>query len=178
MICHRGNTNLRDILVKARIRFPSAKRRNQVSGKITNVCVYTSNIVCVYCPKVDTGDKIMSTNTGRMYKTPEGGSYGSNNVVYLVTCKLCYKQYVGNTSRTLKQRIYEHFYDWKNLKYPARAPSSVQNINHLAVSKHFCLDGHNLDDVKIQILKHLLRPPLLKSTTKYRKGGNFTGYIS
>ncbi len=51
IIGHSRNTNLRNILVKARIRFPSIKRLNQVSGKITNVCVYTSNIVCVYCPK-------------------------------------------------------------------------------------------------------------------------------
>ncbi len=170
MIGHRCNTNLKDILVKARIRFPSTKRLNQVSGKITNVCVYTSNIVCVYCPKVDTGGKIMCTNTGRMYKTPKGGSCGSNNVVYLVTCKVCHKHYVGETSRTL--RFYEHFYDWKNLKYPARAPPSVHNINHSAVAKDICLDGHK------QILEHILRPPLLKSTTKYRKRGNFTGYIS
>ncbi len=74
----------------------------------------------------------MCTNTGRMYKTPEGG----------------------------------------------RASPSVQNINHSAMAKPFCLNRDKLDDVKIQILEHILRPPLLKSTTKYRKKGNFTGYIS
>ncbi len=64
----------------------------------------------------------MCTNSGRMYNTPEGGSCGSNNLVYLVICKVCHKQYVGETSRTLKQRFYEHFYYWRNLKYQAKAP--------------------------------------------------------
>ncbi len=169
MIGHRRNTNLRDILVKARIRFPSTKRLNKVSGKITNVCVYISNIVCIYCPKVDTSDKIMSTNSGRKYKTQDGGSWGSNNVVYLVTWKVCHKQYVGETFRTLKQRFYEHFYDWINLKYPAKAPPSLLHKNSSAVAKHFCLNEHSLDDVKIQILQYILKPPLLKNTIKYRK---------
>ncbi len=169
MIGHRRNTNLRDILVKARIKFPSTKRLNQVSGKITNVCVYTSNIVCVYCPKADTGAKLCALTQVGCIKHQKGGSCGSNKVAYLVTCKVCHKQYVGETSRTLKQRFNEHFYNWKNLKYPARAPPSVHNVNHSAVAKHFCLDGHKLDDGKIQILEHILRPPLLKSTTKYRK---------
>ncbi len=111
MVGHRRNTNLSDILVNARIRFPSTKRLNQVSRKITNVSVYTSNIVCIYCPKVDTSGTIMSTNSGRMYKTPDGGSCGSNNVVYLVTCKVCHKHYLGETFRTLKQRFYVNFYD-------------------------------------------------------------------
>ncbi len=140
MISHRYNTNLRNILVRARIRFPSTKRLNQVSGKITNICVYTNNIVCIYCPKVDTSGNIMCTNSGR-YKTPEGRSCGSNNLLYLVTCKVCHKQYVGETSRTLKQRFYEHFYDWRNLKYTAKAPSSALDKKPSAVAKHFCLNG-------------------------------------
>ncbi len=38
-----------------------------------------------------------------------------------------------------------------------------------AVAKHFCLTGHCLDDVKIQILEFIRKPPMLKSTMKYRK---------
>ncbi len=38
-----------------------------------------------------------------------------------------------------------------------------------AVAKYFCLNGHSLDDVKIQILENILKPPMLKSTTKHRK---------
>ncbi len=169
MIGHRRNCNLRVILCHARIRFLPTRRLNQVSGKITNTCIYTCNIVCNFCPKVDTSGKIMCTNSTRTYSTPQGGSYGCNNLVYLVTCKICHKQYVGETSRTLKQRFYEHFYDWRNLKYPARAPSSVLDKKPSAVVKHFCLTGHCLDDVKIQILEFIRKPPMLKSTMKYRK---------
>ncbi len=111
LIGHRRNCNLSDILCHTRIRFPPTLRLNQVSGKIMNTCVYTSNIVCNFCPKVDTSGEILSTNSTRTYSTPQGGSCGYNNLVYLVTCKIFNKQYVGETSRTLKQRFYEHFYD-------------------------------------------------------------------
>ncbi len=121
-------TNLSDILVRARL--------NQVFGKITNVCAYTNNIVCIYCRKVDTLGNIMCTNSGRMYKTSEGGSCGSNNLVY-------------------QNRFCEHFYDWRNLKYQAKAPPSALDKKPSAVAKHFCLNGHGLDDIKIQILEHI-----------------------
>ncbi len=59
--------------------------------------------------------------------------------------------------------------DWRNLKYPARAPPSVLDKKPPAVAKHFCLTGHCLDDVKIQILEFIGKPPMLRSTMKYRK---------
>ncbi len=47
---------------------------------------------------------------------------GHNNLVYLVICKTCSKQYVGVTNVTINCRFYYHLYDIKNLKHPESAP--------------------------------------------------------
>ncbi len=53
------NKNLKDILVKSRIRYPPIRRLNQISGRETNVCAYNSNIrkFCILT------QRILYTNT-------------------------------------------------------------------------------------------------------------------
>ncbi len=59
-------------------------------------------------------------------------------------------------------------------------PPSALDKKPSAVAKQFCLNGDNLDGVKLHILEHILKPPMLKSTTKHRKvkGTSLTGYTS
>ncbi len=166
---HRRNNNLRDILVKSRIRYPPTRKLNQISSKETNVCVYTSNIRCDDCPKIDTLGKILCSITKGTYKGPTDGTYGNNNLVYLATCQRCHKQYDCETHRTLKERFYEHLYDCKHLSNPLNAPSSMQGKKSSGVSKHFSVKPHCVNDVIIQPLEHFRNPPHLASTKKYRK---------
>ncbi len=166
---HRRNKNLRDILVKSRIRYPPTRKLHQISGKETNVCVYTSNIRCDYCPKIDTSGKILCSKTKGTYKGPKDGTCGNNNLVYLVTCQRCQKQYVGETHRTLKERFYEHFYDCKHLSNPLNAPPSMQGKKSSGILKHFSVKPHCVNDVKIQPLEHIRKAPHVASTKKYRK---------
>ncbi len=109
---HRRNRNLRDILIKSRIRYPPTRRLNQISGREANVCVYTSNIRCEYCQKIDSPGKMyVLIQRVHTYNGPKDGTCGNNNLVYMVTCQRCQKQYVGENQRTLKDRFYRHFYD-------------------------------------------------------------------
>ncbi len=121
--------------------------------------------MCNFCPKVDTSGKILYQLHKNIHHTRR---WQLRLQQFGLSCYLQDLPYVGETSRTLKQRFYEHFYYWRNLKYPARAPPGVLDKKTGAAAKHFCLNGHCLEDVKIQILEFIRKPPMLKSTMKYR----------
>ena len=60
----------------------------------------------------------------------------SKNLVYLVTCSKCNRQYCGETSTTLKQRFANH-------------RSSIAHAYDLPLAKHFNQQGHSVDNIKI-----------------------------
>ena len=61
----------------------------------------------------------------------------STNVVYLITCAKCRKQYIGCTTAQLKVRINQH-------------RSSINNKKGMYIHKHFNLPDHKLTDLKVQ----------------------------
>jgi hypothetical protein len=50
----------------------------------------------------------MSTSNGRSFHVGWRASCITRSVVYLATCKVCRKQYVGNTSQKLRDRVTGH----------------------------------------------------------------------
>ena len=63
---------------------------------------------CVTCELLLPGTTFKSTMTGKDYKFMPSVSCHTKNIIYLVTCQQCKKQYVGKTAQTLKQRHYGH----------------------------------------------------------------------
>ncbi len=170
----RRPPNLQDLLVRAKLN-GSTKSLAQTSGKINNPCFYTSNITCRYCPKMDPTGKIMSTVTGRSYTTPQGGSCGNNNLVYLVTCKKCSKEYVGETTHSINRRFYQHLYENKHLKNPGNAPPCMSGKTPNPPPNHFAQVDHSHLDMTIQILEFITLPPKSLNTMENE---NFTVYTS
>ena len=56
------------------------------------------------------------------------------NVIYLIQCRLCNLQYIGETKRRLKDRFNEH-------RRPILNPTG--NYIHTAVSEHFLTSKHS-----------------------------------
>ncbi len=54
---------------------------------------------------------------------------------------------MGETPRSLKEMFYEHFYDWRNLKYPAKAPP-VYLTKILQQWPNIFVTQDSLDEVK------------------------------
>ncbi len=132
VLCHRRIKNLRHILVKSRIRYPPTRKLHQISGKETNVCVYTSNIRYNHGPKIDKSGKILCSKTKGTYKVLKMVLVVTTIwYTLIVICQKCHKQYVGETHRTLKERFYEHFYDCKHLSNPLNAPPVCKGRNAL-----------------------------------------------
>ncbi len=131
--------------------------------------IYTSNINCRYCPKMDRTGKIVSTVTGRSYTTLGAGSCSSNNLIYLVTCNKCSKQYVGETSNSINRRFYQHMYENKYLKNPANAQPCMSGKTQNPLPNHFAQADHSHLNIKIQILEFITLAPKSHSTTVFRR---------
>ena len=64
---------------------------------------------CRYCPLINTTEQIVNRYHGRPYTILH--DITCNNLVYVITCKICGKQYVGETYGRLYERFQGHFGD-------------------------------------------------------------------
>ena len=77
--------------------------------------------------------------TGREYSLGPNLHCGVENVVYLVTCKKCKIQYVGETENSLRQRMCGH-------------RSCIKNLSSL-LGGHF--DDHGIENFSVQIIERI-----------------------
>jgi hypothetical protein len=82
-------------------------------------------------------------------------------LVYALECKVCHKQYVGETKRSFKERIAEYLGDIKN-----------KRLNK-PLGKHFNLPGHQFGSIKTHILELIKQDPELPETTTKRRSREY-----
>ena len=94
---------------------------------------------CLTCPALKTGSSFTSSITGRSYKVlgKQALSCSTTSVVYLITCRRCGIQYVGETGQQLRSRMNNH-------------RASIKNLQPQPLYKHFNSDGHSLEDLTMQ----------------------------
>jgi hypothetical protein len=80
-----------------------------------------------------------STTTKTQYPIKHSLDCSSHNVIYLITCPICHKQYVGETGRKLKTRLAEHCADTRLRR-------------DKPVGKHFNLPGHSAENIHIMAI--------------------------
>ena len=86
---------------------------------------------CKTC-KMITPTQIAKSASGATVKLRCNTSCKTTNVVYLITCTKCGKQYVGETGDHVNQRMNGHRDDWKHKRFE-RSP----------VAEHFCSPEHD-----------------------------------
>lgn len=149
IVAYRRPKNLTDHLVRAKVRQPTgapAQQSSQVPAR--RQC---TRIICEICPSRTNPPKFYrSSYTGRTYDSPTNYNCETTNVVYLITCNRCKKQYVGETSRSFRKRMLEH----KN--YVRRKDMST------ATGRHFNMPGHKSSDLNYQVIATLTGPSLPK----------------
>lgn len=84
MPAYRRNKNLKDLLVRSKL--PQLNKRNK---------------------KVIGHHLIKNHSTGDTYRRP-ANPLNTNNNIYLITCRKCQKQYVGQTKNSVKTRMQAH----------------------------------------------------------------------
>ena len=107
MCAFRWQRNLKDILVRAKIEYPSTRECKQIYRVKNTKCPV---ITCRYCRVMKNDQKIISSFQQKAYpvKTDCRISCRTLNVIYAIICLKCKSQYVGQTKRQVRKRIYEH----------------------------------------------------------------------
>lgn len=99
---------------------------------------------CILCDKLTTTGFVTSTALKRKFQIKPGitpMSCDSTRVVYLLQCRRvsCKRQYVGQTTRKLRDRIIDH----------------IQPIHPHPVARHFSGDPHNMSDMTVLPLEKI-----------------------
>ena len=84
--------------------------------------------------KLMTPTQIAKSSSGASVKLKRQTNCKSANVIYLITCIQCGKQYVGETKRALNERMNGHRSDWTKRRFQ-RSP----------VTEHFHLQNHDFN---------------------------------
>ena len=105
-MCYRRNLSLRNKLAKTRYIQELATPTNRPT--LTPHCTYKClNRKCPTCPEFPTRHHFLSTALGTTHTTKCNYTCRSSEIVYLVTCKRCHKQYLGKTLGSLLTRLNE-----------------------------------------------------------------------
>ena len=114
----RRNKNLADHLVHA-----STKTTDKTqSNGARNPCKRLKT--CRYCPLIDKSDNLISTTSGRKFYNMTNVNCQSSNLIYVITCKNCGIQYVGQTKKRILQRFQGNIFD-------------ISHDNDTTVARHF-----------------------------------------
>ena len=96
------------------------------------------------CPIVMTNDKFASHTTGQRYKVKGHSSCKSSNVIYLIECKKCGCQDVGEIGQPLHCRINGHRFDITH-----------QRTDESPVVVHFNNVAHSVRDMAVIVIDQL-----------------------
>ena len=162
IIATRRAKNIKDKLMKAElIPQKSLKQPYKVLEKLH--CNHSRS--CIIRPHFSFEKTFTSTTTGKTYSKKHIGNCTTMNVVYLLTCKICLKQYVGETGRELRTRISEHISSIKGTRPPTR------------VSAHFIKNGHPLQALKCEIIEAMKGPFPMEESRKTSRLSKETHWI-
>ena len=159
LCANRRSRNLRDQLVSAKCTYPAIPRVPLPNPPHTTC----GTITCKYCRMISQGENVRSAFLEINYKAKLlcRTSCLSTNVIYMITCLKCECQYVGETKRQLKRRMYEHL-------------KTIQEHGKLGtlatpVSTHFNSVCKRPAKLNFQILETIRGNPDELSTTLHRK---------
>ena len=126
------------------LKSPERSRTDVAVGSITTV--YRCNKPrCKTCKHLKEGNTFTSNVTGNSYnvlaKNPVM-TCDTKNVIYVISCRKCGIQYVGETSQMLRQRTNNH-------------RSRLKNLGVQYLYKHYYNDGHSEDDITIMPIEEI-----------------------
>ena len=153
LVAFRRTDNLSDILVRSKLR--TDKQTNVTKGS------FRSGKNCITCRYITDGrTNYTFSATGEMRTIHDHIDCNSKNLIYMILCLRCHKQYIGETKRRLKYRFNEH-------RQPLDRPTP--SSRHTAVSDHFLSDNHSPNDIELILLDliHSSRDALRKAREAY-----------
>ena len=125
IMAFRRPKSLRDHLVWARL------KPDPIDDEPLGECKPCGRSRCQTC-KMITPSQTATSSSGARVKLKGDTNCRTHNVVYLISCGKCGKQYVGETKGPLNIRMNGHRDDWRHKRFE-RSP----------VGEHFCSSGHD-----------------------------------
>ena len=121
---------------------------------------------CTYCPLIKKLEEYKSNHTKKTIQCrnlPQKNRITCEiyNIVYIIQCTKCQKQYIGETSRPFRKRIYEHIASCK------KAEKIIT-----PVSKHFSTNNHTHKNMWFSVVQWLGNENSPKMTQLRRKAEN------
>ena len=140
-LAFRNSKTLRDKLVRSRLRTGNDKAPG----------IYKcGNKRCEICNLLELGDTFSSTVTNKEYRLNFPFDCNSHCVVYLLTCKICKKQYVGSTITKFRMRYNQYK---SNIKLYGEGKRGFQQERFI---EHYFQNNHNgtHHDIAVKIIDH------------------------
>ena len=133
IVAYRRSPNLPDLLVRAKLKNRStATQPNHSFGAFR--C--NSKHRCVTCPHID-NERTNYTfiSTGEVREIKQQMTCKSTNPIYMIECKRCKKQFIGEHKRTLRERFTEHRQSTNNPSHANASASVPTHSNQGAYTK-------------------------------------------
>jgi len=129
IVAYKWSPNLRDLLVRStlRDRITLQKPPSRISK-----CRHPRCLTCTFLQQGQLKYTISATKEER--HITDSLSCKTKNLIYLIECKKCAKQYIGETKRQLNERFGEHRRSILNHN---------QLLNTTPISEHFNQPGHD-----------------------------------
>ena len=162
IVGYRRLPNLRDILTSSSINYPPTPKPLGTAPPHVSVCTRLGK--CTYCPKLKKLEQVTSFSSKRIFKCqglpPKHKiTCELSNVIYIINCNQSGLQYIGETKRPIRNRMYEHY-------------SSVQKFiaeKSTPVSRHFTQKNHSVRNMEFCILQWMGDPTSPNATTRRRR---------
>ena len=110
---------------------------------------------CSTCKSISISNTFLSSTYNKMYPILKNCNCSSSNLIYLITCNICSKQYVGETGNTLRNRLNNH-------------RSDINSKKPTTIAIHFNLPKHSFNNIQITPIE-LLDPGTLPPDRKIRE---------
>ena len=133
-----------------------ARRQLELQGPLGPRSTPCMSLRCKNCPFVPRTHVVRNNSNNKLFHLNQHLDCASKNLIYLISCKKCPKQYVGETKNTLRQRSSAHRSD---IKLKKETP----------VAFHFNLDDHSIQDLIITPIESLDFSATEEDTTKLRQ---------
>lgn len=125
-VAFRRPPNLKNCLVRTDINFVRPDIGSKPCGKPCSICRYMT-----------TSTTVTSHSNQKTVRIHHSINCNTYSAIYVIQCKQCHKQYVGQTSNSIRERFTGHRADIKSAN------------EYKPVSRHFTSPSHSINDVTI-----------------------------
>ena len=101
LVAYKRPPNIKQKLIRAKVPAPITRPKRESKGM--KKC-----LKCAACPFIKEGSKVKATQSNFTADINIAANCQTTNCIYLLGCKRCPQQYIGETDRSLKERFLEH----------------------------------------------------------------------